>query len=198
MKRIFIAMPCYQYVSSECYESIFNTTQILKNKYDFIIKIVSGYAVDQARNECVKEFLQSNCDYLLFIDSDIIISESAIEKLIESDKDIISAVYNHKHIMAGTSVIYKIVNGQFQPYQTNDIPEEVFVITACGFGCVLLKRDVVRKSYEKLKGICFKFDFNVKCMSSEDIYYCNELYKMGYDIYADGTAKVGHLGKFIY
>lgn len=71
MKRIFIAMPVYQYPEPETLEALFNVTSILKNKYDFRLCLVSGYSVDTARTEAVKRFLATDCDTLLFVDGDL-------------------------------------------------------------------------------------------------------------------------------
>ncbi|MEK6882016.1 MAG: glycosyltransferase [Nanoarchaeota archaeon] len=50
------------------------------------------FPLDNARNRCVKEFLEMDYDYLFFIDDDIVPPLDALHKLISSDKDIIGAV----------------------------------------------------------------------------------------------------------
>lgn len=198
MKRIFIAIPVYQYAECQCIESVINLTQTLKNKYDFVIKFISGYAVDQARNIACKEFMQSQCDYLFFVDGDIIVTEQAFEKLMEIDKDIATAVYNKKSLLTKETTICIIDDKQnFVTMLQDQIKPETFKIMGCGFGCVLIKRDVIRILMDKCNGTPFKYISGIPDIS-EDIYFCNECSKYNIEVWCDGTAKVGHIGKFLY
>lgn len=45
---------------------------------------------DFARNQSVKEFLRSNCEWLLFIDSDVVPPPETVDTLVALDKDIIA------------------------------------------------------------------------------------------------------------
>jgi len=198
MKRILIAIPVYQYPEPICIESVINLTCILKNKYDFQIKFITGYSVDKARNDAMSYFLSTDNDYLLFIDGDIIINESAFEKLMDADKGIVTGVYKKKSMLTDETTIFKIDdNSNFINLKLSDIPQELFEIDACGFGCVLIKRDIVRTIMEKTKKFPFKFIFSNPSIS-EDIYFCNECNKNGIEIWCDGTARVLHIGKFNY
>ena len=197
MKRILIVIPVYQYPTPECVESVINLISIYRETYDITIKLISGYAADVARTNAFNLFLQTDNDYLLFLDSDIIINEFAFDKLIKADKDIITGIYNKKTFLVQQSEVYKIVDNKFTPYNTNEIPQELFKIIACGFGCVLLKRNLVKQMMEVSKGVPFKF-IQGNPYVSEDIYFCNLLSKHNIELWADGTAKVGHVGKNIF
>lgn len=199
MKRIFIAIPVYQYPTPECMESVINLISVFRNKYDITIRLISGYTTDVARTNAVKEFLEnSHAEYMLFLDSDVIITEDVLDKLVQADKPIITAVYHHKTTLVQKSVIYKIVdNTKFEPYETSEIPQGIFSPIACGFGCVLIKRDLLRNIWNSTNGIPFKF-VQGNPFISEDIYFCNEVSKLGEKIYCDGTAVCGHVGKYLY
>lgn len=198
MKRILICIPCYGEPCIECMESVMNLITICKNKYDIRVKMVGDYTVDMARNKCVQYFLSTDADYLLFLDSDIIITESVLEKLMTADKDIVSGWYNKKSLSVRETVInYISENNEWKTFKPEEIKQELFKIDGCGFGCVLLKRDTVRIMSEKLKGICFRFIQNLYTIS-EDLYFCSQCPKYGFEIWCDGTAQVGHVGKFLY
>ena len=62
-------------------------------KYNLsIYPTVNVQPVDNARNEIVKAFLESDCTHLLFIDSDTIPPLDALKRLLAHDKPIISAI----------------------------------------------------------------------------------------------------------
>jgi hypothetical protein len=48
-------------------------------------------SIDRMRNECAKIALNNECDYLVFIDDDMLLHPGTIDGLIESDYDIIMA-----------------------------------------------------------------------------------------------------------
>lgn len=198
MKSIFIAVPVYQYAEPQCIESIFKLVLSNSNKFHFEVRFITGYSIDTARTKAVEEFIGNTCDYLLFIDGDIIADEFSFLRLIEDDKDIVSGVYNHKHIAAETSVIFKINDGKFEAFRKSEVPNDLFEITACGLGFCLIKRDLLLKVYNNTGKVPFRFMQKEPIDVSEDIYFCNEVARLEVPIYADGRAKVSHIGKFLY
>ncbi len=197
MTRIFIAMPVYQYPEPETLEALFNVTSILKNKYDFRLCLVSGYSVDTARTEAVKRFLATDCNTLLFVDGDIVVTEQAIEALIQSGKEAVTALYFKKSATVREAVAFKVEENVFKSVDVDSLPDGPAKIDACGFGCVLLERDAVRKVFERTGGVPFRF-MQQQIFVSEDIYFCNELMKAGIDLWLIREARVPHVGKFIY
>lgn len=197
MKRIFVAIPVYQFPHPECMEGVMNLIGVYRERYDFKVRLISGYSADVARNKAINEFLGSECEYLLFLDSDIILNESAFDLMMDADKGAISGIYHKKTHLVRETEVYKVEDGKFKAYSTGEPPEGVFEITACGFGCVLLKREVVKQIYRQTGGYPFRFIQGAQYVS-EDIYFCNELSKAKIALYADGRAIVGHVGKTLY
>lgn len=58
------------------------------NAFDWSSRRLS---IDRMRNECAKNAMQLECDYLIFIDDDMLLHPGTIEALIKSDYDIIMA-----------------------------------------------------------------------------------------------------------
>lgn len=197
MKRIFMAIPVYQYPSPECIESVINAVSVTKNRFDVTVKLISGYAVDQARTKAVEVFMASDSDYLMFVDSDIILPGDVIDKFVEADKDAVTGIYHYKSLQVPNSVVYRVENNQFKAIPTAEIKPELFKVTACGFGCILMSRKLVRKVWEQTNHVPFKF-IQGKLDVSEDIYFCNEMEKAGFELWADGSVVCGHVGKFMF
>lgn len=198
MKSVFIAVPVYQYAEPQCIESIFKLVLAHGDIFHFEVRFIAGYSIDTARTKAVEEFLAGTCDSLLFIDGDIIAEERAFLRLVEADKDIVSGVYNHKHIAADTSVVFRMNEGKFEAFRKSEVPEGLFEITACGLGFCLMKRDLVLRVYESTSGVPFRFMQKEPIDVSEDIFFCNEVARLDIPVYADGRARVGHVGKFVY
>lgn len=198
MKRIFIAVPVYQFPTPECMEGVINLVSVFRDKYDITVRLVSGYSADVARVRAAREFLEcSHAEYLLFLDSDVIINEGVLDKLVSSGREFVTAVYHKKSTAIAESEVYRIREGRFEAYPTAEVPRELFEATACGFGCVLIGRELVRRVWEATDGVPFRF-IQGNPYVSEDIYFCDEAAKLGAKLYCDGTAVCGHVGKFLF
>lgn len=197
MMRIFVAVPVYQYPEPECVESLFRLVSLYRDRYDFQVRFIHGYSIDQARNKAVAEFLASECEKLLFVDSDIIVNEMAFDLLAASKRQVVSGVYNKKSLAVREVELYSVEGNQWHKVTPDEVKEEEMPVAACGFGMVMLCRDAVKKVVAQAKGFPFRFVHGVRSVS-EDIFFCNELSKAGISVYAEGAAKVGHVGKFIY
>lgn len=61
-------------------------------------QLMNESLITRARNELAWNFMESDCDYLMFIDSDIHFEGDAVKELIKADKDVICGVYPKKQI----------------------------------------------------------------------------------------------------
>lgn len=62
-----------------------------ERNWQFIQMAPTRMSIDRMRNEAGKFALQNECDYLVFIDDDMLLLPHTIETLIDADKDIVMA-----------------------------------------------------------------------------------------------------------
>jgi len=62
-----------------------------QRKWEFIQMAPTRLSIDRMRNEAAKTALQYECDYLVFIDDDMLLDPKTIETLIDANKDIVMA-----------------------------------------------------------------------------------------------------------
>lgn len=137
---------------------------------------------------------QVTYDTILWIDSDISWKPEDALQLINSDKDITTGAYL---LANGDTIIHPI--SLSRPYKYEDILEktELEKIDGCGFGFVAIKQGVFEKmprpwfqsanaSHEIEGGI---YNFNV---IGEDLSFCMNAKKLGFEIWFDPTVKVNH------
>ena len=97
-----IATPAYSGVSAAYSHSLFESARL-----DIQCCIYAGDChVDDARNVLVAEFLDSDCESLVFIDSDIGWTVESLEALLAFDVDIVGATYPFKQDETGYPVRY--------------------------------------------------------------------------------------------
>jgi len=140
--------------------------------------------LDNARNHCVKIFLQNYLDYLCFINDDIVPPPNALRELILADKDVIAPLcFNMREDMNGVKypcpVAYKRQkNGEYQIHYGKGIEETDNVMG----GMFLIKRKVL-VNMERPFAFTYKKDGTLDF--SEDIYFSQKAKERGYKLYTN-------------
>ncbi len=97
--RPMFATPCYGgLVTWQYATSMVNLAEKLREAdVHFTTYMLGGESlVDRARNDCVAEFLESDCSHLFFIDSDIVFSPQDAFDTLTSGLDFVLAPYRKK------------------------------------------------------------------------------------------------------
>lgn len=94
-QRVFLATPAYAGVGAGYAESLFVSAQALAQAgIASELAILSGYChVDDARNRLVREFLDTSCTDLVFLDADMGWLPESLVALCRYDRDVVAATY---------------------------------------------------------------------------------------------------------
>lgn len=155
---------------------------------DFILFTPRRMSIDMMRNLAAKMALEQECDYLMFVDDDVIVSPKAFQMLKKHDVDVV----------AGWTIIRGYpFNNMFFRYTDqeqklnlthwNNPPQEngLLEVDAVGFSCCLIKVDVLRKLTKPF--------FVTGPYNTEDIYFCVKAAReIGTQFYVDLDCKTGH------
>jgi GT2 family glycosyltransferase len=188
-KKILIAIPTNKYIEPETFKAIYDLR--VPDGYETEFQYFYGYCVDQVRNLICH--WAERYDYLFSVDSDISFTNDTLEKLLAHDKDVVSGLYIQRIPNTHTLEIYR--QGRNVPY--SDIKDRGLVeIDGCGFGCVLVKSEVIRKiGYPQF---VYKSAIDHKNTVSEDVYFCLKAKEHGFKIWADTSILCRHHGATIY
>ena len=189
-KKILIAVPTGKYVEPETFKSIYDLD--VPEGYETEFQFFYGYRVDQIRNliaDWAKRY-----DYLLAVDSDIVLPKNTLRNFLAADKPIISGLYIQRipdtHVL---EVYMDTPNGG-----CTNIPYElirdrgIVEIAACGFGCVLIKGEVFRAiPYPQFE---YHSALNHRDTVSEDVDFAIKARNAGFKIWADSSIQCEHIG----
>lgn len=163
---------------------------ISSDKYDLSIYTNDDHPLDKARNICVREFLKTDCEYMFWIDSDMNCPLDTLDRLLASDKDMISAI----------CLWWKYIPETGQYTLIPMAVEGGVVIT--GKGCTKVDRSNVnctlikRKVLDKLGPGKFYYDFTnqerTELNSSEDYTFCDAVKAAGYQIFVNFDITASH------
>ena len=140
---------------------------------------------DANRNFIVDRFLESECDWLFFCDSDMIPPDD-IFNMLEDCK------YDNFNILSPINLIRqenKIRSNIFGEQER--INENYLAVDSCGCGCCFINRKV----FESMKQPYFQFVLGEKgeLKISENINFTNKAKKLGFDCFIDTRYKTNHL-----
>ena len=196
--KIFIAMPNRGDI---CPKNVMNFIGwFMAEEYTLQVFAPDGKTPhDRARNLCCKAFMETDFEYLFFIDAQTAPEPSYLDKLLKADKPIVSGVV--QTIQAGrnklpyvgpqtrlapslTSLSLRGGDGKYKAHYGKGL-EEVD-ITTCAF--ILIKREVIEKVHEKF-GPPFSWhrlideEWGIDGYS-EDFDFCIKVKEAGFPIYA--------------
>jgi hypothetical protein len=172
---------------------------------------VSGYSqIDVARNEISGSALRDGFEELMWVDSDVEFQPDDVDKLRRHNLPICCAIYPKKnrrelacHVMPGTKEIEFGSSGGLQE------------ILYAGAGFLLVKKEVFCAMDERLSlPVCNAFSgephrpyfqplvvadpIKGQWYLGEDYAFCERVRQCGYQILADTTIRLGHIGRYSF
>lgn len=155
------------------------------------IRFGGAHSVVKARNNLVKEFLNSDCEYLFFVDIDMGLPTDGLKKLVEDNKPIIGGLY-FQRIPPHNPMLFE--KGKFTAKAHNymfkrDYIEGLTEIDATGAGALLIKKEV----FKKVKYPWFAEPTEYE--TYEDFFFCEKAKDAGYKIYVDTRVKISHFSE---
>ena len=188
---VLIAVPTFETIAPECFRAIYNL-----QGNDLTFDFVKGYDCAKARNEIVRKTLEGGFDYVLMVDSDVVIPSNAITHMLESPVDVCFGVYARKTKTGETELFKDGTFDYINRYTFKELAEmdtDRIRVKGARFGCALVKREV----FERLEYPWFEFhSWENNTFLSEDLSFCTKA-SVFYPLYADIRVKCGHIVKTI-
>lgn len=192
-KRILIGIPTNKYIESETFKSIYNLD--VPEDVELSFECFYGYNVDQVRNLMAEYTIKNGFDYIFFVDSDIVLPRDSLVKLYNWDREIVSGVYRQRF---ADRVIPEFYMADKQGSRHATVEEatsgQLLEVSSCGFGCVLVKQEVLTSvGYPQFK---YHSTLDFKDTISEDTDFCMKARARGYMVNVDTSVSCGHIGNF--
>jgi len=189
--KTLIAIPTSRDIEIQCAASIIG----MKRKGRIGVFCPQSYSIGDSRNLIVEHALEIGYDYIMWVDSDMILPKETILKLMSHNKDIAAGVYSYKLLNNTNAVAKRFVKDAEDTYEDITLKEireseRLIGIDAVGFGCVLTKVDIFRNIPKPW--------FVYSPEMGEDVYFCRKAQEAGYKVYLDTSIKCGHIGQINY
>ena len=190
-KRVLIAIPTARNIEVDTFKSIYD--QIVNDNVEIDFQYFYGYRIDQIRNLIADWVIKGGYDYLFSVDSDVTFDNDVLQKFIDHDVDVVSGIYRQRK----DEQVLEIYGEHGSNLAWADISDQkLFKIGGCGFGCVLVKRDV----FEGVGQPAFEYHVALNhCNTvSEDWDFCAKARDKGFEVWADTDVVCGHIGATVF
>lgn len=171
--------------------SAFFDSFIAMEKPNFVYLRSSIGAIEAMRNNIIEDALVSECTHVIMMDTDQIY-----------DKKTIPVMLSHKLPVVGCLVYRRyppfdplMLSGSVGRYKTIKewLPDSLVDVDATGCGCLMFEMSV----FKKMPRPWFKFRKSSEGEVGEDIGFCSDLKRAGYNIYVDTSIPAGHLSRMV-
>jgi hypothetical protein len=193
-------VPAYNGLSAPFVHSLFASQERIPHRLD--LEIFAGNChIDDSRNRLVRDFLETDCEQLVFLDADVFWLDAELRKLIEHDADIVAGIYPLKN--------------DDEDYPVKPLPGERWAdahglveVEGVPTGFLKIKRRVLEALYptvqqhrskedgygRKMIPIIFERTLNGMSRRGGDIEFCRKARAAGFKVHVDPLMQLGHIG----
>ena len=194
--KVLIAVPCMDQVHAPFAQSLALLQK--PESVDCSLAMQMGSLIYTSRNNLAQQAIQMGADYVFWLDSDMVFEPDVLIRMLktiqENDIDILTGLY-FRRVKPYTPVLFDkldIRRNICSWSEFHELPDGLFEVGGCGFGCVLMDASVFL-SVQSKHGNMFAPIAN----NGEDIAFCWRARDCGYKIYCDPSVICGHIGKII-
>ena len=188
MTKILICVPCMDMVASGFAQSL---AMLQKGGNETAIMFECGSLIYDARNKLAKQAIKMQADYTMWLDSDMIFKPDTMVRLLAHDAPIVSGAYFRRsppyHLVA-----FDKCDTETREWTDLPLPAETVKCGGVGFGCVLVRTDVLFEVAAK-----YKTWFEPMNGFGEDLSFCYRARECGFDVLLDPTITCGHVGHIV-
>ena len=167
---------------------VVNMLRVPMMPWDSYATAQSTYLPD-ARNTVHREFLETDCEYLVMLDSDVLPPHDFLDKLLKHHLPMVGGWYRKK----GEPYFPCVYDDEGEPdergiiqYKLREIPGAgVEAVAGAGAGCWLMHRSVAEAIGER------PYDMNA---GGEDLALCRRVHEAGFKTHIDWSVACNHAG----
>lgn len=215
---IMVSFPAYKRAEDASYDSV-RAAMIYAMDLGYEVwfnKIQGESLITRARQTDLGEFLLHKQDFLITVDSDILVDQDIFVRLVKHDLDIVGALVRVKSNKDFRPAAW-FLNHRMDELRDSETTWDEFMsghleeVRYLGTGVMCVKRSTILKMIEahpELKYTCSHTQNTTYALYlemvmddqflSEDYAFCHRARELGFKVFADTSLWTGHIGRCIY
>ena len=169
---------------------------------------VQGNQIGRQRQEALTFWYEkTDFDWILWVDSDIVLTEDALQKVWASadktTRPVVTGTYfiskeNEKSLMAPYPAVFNWTDSEYQIAYLHPLPKDALIqVGSAGFGFVLMHRNAITKMRKMHGTVPYFNETGVgEQFVSEDINFFRMMHQAGVPLYTHTGALVKHIKRF--
>ena len=210
-ERVLIGITTADTVAHEVMQSIYNLD--IPENVETVLRIVHAYNVADGRNYLANLMFAEDCDYLFFVDNDVIVPKNALVDLYNMNWYFSVGTYPRKEEdtiinQNPYTTLYWHEEANKECYCPKFLPISqlhagyITPVDCCGLGCALIKKELFQILEQPWfffanEGAPVQGSTDAYCIG-EDMWFCRKCIQNDIQIWAHGSVLCGHLGKYVY
>lgn len=207
MARIFVGMPVIGGYYPQMVTSLLRLLQENPGGHQFVFKTYFNESmISRARSKLATEFLESDCDYLLFVDADLDFPADAVDRLVKHDRDIVAAPYAVKNIPTRWALGFL----EDQPayvaglMKVRNVPAGFTLVKRRVFEALVSPELTFHEEGDEKSYYAFYLPYLVerengrRAFLSEDFAFCQRASDKGFEVHCDFDVRLNHWGTYRY
>lgn len=191
--KLLIAIPTRDTMPYQFVQSLTDLIRKLnEDEIDYEVAILNTTLVYIGRDKLAQKAMNEGFSHVLWLDSDMVFNEDLLDDLMFCGKPFVTGLAVGRR-PPHFSCVFREVLPKVDRYTYKDIPKQPFRIGACGFACVLIETRVLEAVWKEC-GTCF---FPTRELG-EDVAFCYKATRLGFEIWAEPTVQLGHIGSKVY
>jgi predicted O-methyltransferase YrrM len=201
-RKVLLAVPTYDDPSAALTFSLARSREALTEAgIQSALLILQGNChVDDARNSIVRDFLESDCTDLVFLDSDVTWEPEGLVRLCSRDVDIVGGVYPYRR-EGGENMPVRLMDG-------GEVRDGLREVEGLPTGFMKIRRHVLEEMaarapwyFDKIYPTALVFNRSEPDDGHNrwggDLDFCRRWREMGGKLYAEDEIRLGHVAKVI-
>lgn len=201
-RKVMLAVPTYEKPDTSLTFALVRSREALSEAgIQSALLILEGNChVDDARNSIVRDFLESDCTDLVFLDADVTFEPKDLIQLCSRDVDIVGGVYPYRR-EGGENMPVRLMDG-------GEVRDGLREVEGLPTGFMKIKRQVLERMcaarpwyFDKIYPTHLVFNRSEPDENHArwggDLDFCRRWREMGGKLYADEELRLGHVAKII-
>jgi len=186
--KVAFAVTSFGDVPFEAYHSHIQCLCDWTKRHDIVMAMSYGSTLLSAREDCLRIATEQKCDYILYVDSDVVLPLNALDSLLSCGVDLASGLCIRRGPPFDGIAWIKIKGEMKQPVFDPKQPG-VYSVEWVGGGIALFKMSV----FDRLEKPYFRHVFENGTQWYEDVYLCKKMREKDMTIVVDSRVQSGHV-----
>ena len=186
--KLLIGVPSLDFVHVEFLKSLHALTEHLHHEgVRFELFICNGTLAHVAREHVANHAINGDFTHVLWLDADMVFPETILEDLQFCGKSFVTGIAASRRPPFTLCIFSDLDLNHLT--RVEQLPSEAFRVAGCGFACVLIETAIMKDVLMNNHTMFLPMQYY-----GEDLAFCKRASELGYEIWAEPSARLGHIG----